>query len=196
MNRNTLALVCLMPVSLMHAGLVGDTVTVETHFPNLATTTESQNFVVADPGVEVSCPAAPCANILVIPGATIDFTSNAILFTLNLQSGLGTVRDPDDFNGYVFLSLDLGSPITGIVFNQTGFTGLDSSDVSFTANSVSINLQDTQTGVSASWSIDLITGSRTSPVPEPSAAMLLGAGLGGLAAVRRFRKPSAPVAAR
>ncbi len=172
MNRIALATYCLMPACLLQAGLVGDQITVESHFPNLATVTESQNFVVTDPGIEIDCPAAPCASNLVLQGATIDITGNSIVYNLVLPAGLGTTRDPDEFNGYVFLGLDGGAPITGVNFSQLGFTNLDASDVSFTANSVSINLQDTHTEITATWTIDLIFGPSAS-VPEPGTMLLL-----------------------
>jgi hypothetical protein len=183
MNTSYLAgLALLVSAPFAHGGLIGDNVTLTKYFPNLATPTGSISFLVTDPGVEEACSTSNC---FMQPQAySLDLGDSSIAFTQNLIGGLGLNRDPNPFNGYVFTDLNLGSPITGIAFSQTGYTGFTASDVTFTANSVSVNLQGTSAEIDASWLITLETGD----VPEPHTMALLAIGLSGIAVISRIRR--------
>lgn len=97
-----------------------------------------------------------------------------------MPRGEGVSLDPNPFNGYVFTGLNMGGPITGVQISQLGYTNLDFSDISFTANSVSINLQDTSADIAANWLITLKTGAPGPGIPEVGTMELLALGLTAL----------------
>lgn len=163
----------------VQAGLLGQTVTATYNYPNISTVnTGPFNFLVG-PGVELHCPPdIPFCGTISTP-FSLDFTDTQIVYHYgpSVVAGFG----PSAFNGFVFTNLNMGSPITGFTLSSFGFTGLDNSAVSFTANSLSINLQGALEAPTAGWTVTLQT------VPEPSVAELIGAGLALLFACRRLR---------
>ncbi|MEZ5399998.1 MAG: hypothetical protein R2729_10045 [Bryobacteraceae bacterium] len=184
-----IALLCLAPAGIAAAGLLGDLVAMESRYPDLGATTSTVLFTVVDPAIEVNCTSAPCISQSMIPGQSFDLDDDSIHFEQHLTSGLGFSYSGATFNGWVFSSLDLGSPITGVAFSQTGFTNLDASDVSFTADTVFVNLENASSGIDASWTVQLLTGvagpGRTAPTPEPATAAMVSAALAALAALRK-----------
>jgi hypothetical protein len=111
---------------------------------------------------------------------SVDFASDTISFDHLIGNSIGYTAAT--FNGWVFSGLDFGVPITSLRLTSFGITGLTSSRLSFTANSITLNLQGLRYDSHNGWQIQL------NPVPVPASCLLLMAGLGGLALIRRRRR--------
>jgi hypothetical protein len=179
----TMLLLATAVASLMStgasAGLLGDTVDVAyaTSFGFF----RSDSFLVG-PGVELSCLGASSLCAALFDPATLDIQDNAIVFAYNLGEGYLTYG-PGSFNGWQFTSLDLGAPIVSVTLSSFGYTGLDASRLSFTANTISLNLANLSADGVNGWRINI----ETAAVPEPAVLGLLAMGVLGLAARRRRR---------
>ena len=117
----------------------------------------------------------------------VDFSDSAL--TIALQTTLSTPNwNSAAFNGIVFTSPGpLG--ITGAVVDPaTTMTGFDDSRVGFNADQIFINWNGLSYVNGTVVKVDF------APVPEPATMAVLGAGLLGLAAVRR-RNPRARIVA-
>lgn len=159
--------------------LIGDNVTINWFFPNLASLFATTSVLVGG-GAEVTCPGAdPLCAGFAEPG-TIDIGATSIV--INEQAGSAWTGGA--FNGFDFTSLDFGAGISLVGFTlTTDLAGLTNANISFTANSISFNAA----GLSfadAPYTIrlDLIT---SASVPEPGTLALLGIALTAVAFGRR-----------
>ena len=177
MRSSILTLVTLLVANQANAGMLGDAVRAEYLLPSLASTVFSQDVVV-DAGVEITS-----GSVLTAPW-TLDFGDSSISFRQGpLYGSVGYLSV--GFNGWLFSSLDLGAPITGFNLTSFGISGLDSSRVSFTSDSMRINLQGFSVSSLSGWDLEILT--RGTAVPEPGTLALLGLGLAGLGLSRRRR---------
>lgn len=166
-----------------HASLIGTEIDITENFlPSPFTLSNSNPVTVTDTGVE--------SQILVFgnPLLDIDVGSSSIVisnvFGSELSFLVGSVRE----DLVSFSNLSWGAQpgeIVGVSLTLIGdITGVDDSDISFTANSLDVNLNNTVYDAGASFRIDL----DVAHLPEPGTLALFGLGLAGLGLAARRRK--------
>lgn len=177
MKGSVAALATVLIAGHAHAGMLGDTVRADYLYPNDTTVIFNQDVVVAG-GVEI-------VNVPIMSTpSSLDFGDTSISFRQGPLPDIGQYT-PGDFNGWLLSSLDLGAPIIGFNLTSFGIAGLDSSLVSFTSDSIKINLQGLFVEASNGWDLELLT--RGTSVPEPGTLALVGFGLAVLGLSRRRR---------
>jgi hypothetical protein len=169
------------------ASLIGDTVIAK--FYSETTLIVSDTFV-AGVGAEAACPGASSlctilpANSPLLPGSfTLDFGANTISWEHVASTG---AYPTGTFVGWVFSDLNFGAAIAAVTLDSSGISGLDASRVSFTADSISLNLQGVTVSDPNRWTLTVAV----SETPLPAALPLFATGLGalGLLGWRRKRK--------
>ena len=174
--------------SIASASLIGDTIDIEWWFPDTSTVFASDSHLVSEL-VEVNCPNDSTANSNICAGfvswpASIDIGAETIRYQQIGSPGFTTAG----FNGWVFSDLDWGvaGEIIGVSLD-TNIDGLDLNRVSYTADSVSINLQGLGGDLRREFA-ELTLDVRH--VPDPATLALFGIGLAGLGFARRKKKTS------
>jgi sulfatase modifying factor 1 len=103
----------------------------------------------------------------------IDIEADSLTLGVGLGGSGGTWFFPSEpFAGYTFSDLDLGGPITGVGIT-TDIAGLDLSGVSFTTNSVSVNLASLLVYPGESFTITLEISPQELPLFAPWSFILL-----------------------
>lgn len=174
-----LVVLSLLPFAapLAAATLTGDTVTSQYYFPTGGNLLGTDTSIVGA-GVEIACPGASgVCGIGLLGTYTVDFTSDTISFDQQLVGS--NAYTGAAFNGWVFSSLDFGTAITSLDLFSYGIAGLDASRLSFTNDTITLNLQGLAVEANNGWRV------RLNPVPVPASGVLLVVGLGGLALMRR-----------
>lgn len=177
---------CLTPVVIafsslissaaISATLIGDTVVAEYYYPNQGTVFSSDSFVVGA-GVEASCPGTSGICDTLIEPYTLDFGANTIRFD---QTGTNNAYQSTAFNGWVFTDLDFGAGIGDVSLSFSGLPGLSDSDLTFTSDSITLNLANVgNVGDPNYWELTI------TEVPIPAAAWLFGSAVIGLVGMKR-----------
>lgn len=150
---------------LASASIVGDTVNISHHWPDLGS------------GTDMGTQVVPTANFdyfgyydVVVGGDYLTYTSNAT----------GWFWDNSTFNGPVLTDLNATFTSAAIDASST-LAGFDASRLTFDTNHIYVNLHGLE--LPGYLKINFETGS--SDVPEPASIALMFAGLAGAAAVRR-----------
>lgn len=170
-----------------NAGLIGTNVTLNYLYDGSSTT----DLISVGAGTEVQCSGAGNGNsnicsFLTAPDQFIDFDDFTITYSYLQTTGEGYFNAVDP-NGFEFLDLNPGGDIVDVILTTT-MTGLDASRLTFTGNSIHLNMYDLPLGETDMFSLRIVTN------PEPSAGLLAGVGallLGVPAYLRRRRGTAA-----
>jgi hypothetical protein len=170
-SRALLTFLFLSAALSANAGLLGTDITLNYAFEGISST----DTISVNTGTEVQCEGwgygnANICGILRAPTQTIDFDDFSITYNYV------RVGDPTGFflaspNAFDFQNLNFNGSIVNVILTTTS-SGLNASRLTFTSNSVQLNMSDLPLGVTDSFTLRMVTN------PEPSAGMM--AGFGGL----------------
>ncbi len=178
----SLAIATLTLSGAAHAGLVGTTVGLTYLYPDAATVFTTDSIVVDATAIEVTCTGGGAGNAnicaaLTAPNQSLNFTDTTIDYT---YTGTGSGFNPAAWSGFDF-DVNPGFTLAGVNL-VTNIVGLDASRLSFTGNSIELNMQGlVLAGGVDFFSLELVAAA----VPEPSSISLLLAAALGAAACRR-----------
>jgi hypothetical protein len=176
------ALLFITSISVANAGFIGNSLGAGYRYTDLST----------DPPTDILMPLLPK---LVEDGKewpsnflSIDADDSSITISGESSSDRGSSFSIGSFNGWIFTDVSESiDDITGVTIDSTtSLTGFDSSNISFTQNSISLNFAGiTYSDLFVKVNVDF--GSTRSAVPEPSIIALFGLGLAGLGLAHRRR---------
>lgn len=179
MKRIILSAVLVFAASSASASLIGDTVTMDWEFNGTpcALCSTVNTIVAAGPADAVSPnPTAISVNVEA-ESILIDLVTNGVV-----------IGDPlSDFVGLIVSSLNWTDYPDGSIIDvllDTSFFAFDASRISFTGDSVSVNLAGLTVTETDFVNLDLVT---SHAVSEPGMLALLVIGLAGIAFARRRR---------
>ena len=161
------------------AGFVGSSIHAQYYYPNLATPAFYTADAVVGAGTEFG-----------LNGRTWDLTDSQVVTNFTIT---GDFVDAV-FNGIVFSDIldNLDSIIGVTVDDATNLAGFSASNVGFDSNSISINYTTNGDGLSFTRDSRVVLNvqfAQSTPVPEPSTLLLVGAALVAAAGLRRSHKP-------
>lgn len=174
----------LLLAAVAHADVIGNT-GITWLYPDTSTSLASDMIAA---GSTLGCPgSSPICTSFSQSVVTFGITSNSI--TYSAAGSSSALYSPAAFDGFEFTGLtfaDGGSLQSFILIANSPL--LNPSNVSFTPNSIAINLA----GLPINGNFSLILNESPSAVPEPGSLLLFAIGLGALAVIRlrRTRVPS------
>jgi hypothetical protein len=165
-------------------GLDGASVTVGvyTTFPGTLTLVSNSPTAIVAPALEFpvgSVIATATRNVIPL---SIDLSTG----TIDLHYPSGANATPTTFNGYHFDFTGLLSDITGVTVDP--LSTLSPAGLSYTANSVFVNVQ----GLAIPAGADIILDVTTANVPEPETYEFLLGGFGAIGLMARHRRRDSP----
>lgn len=163
------AIFAIVPAA--QADLIGSTVQLTDYFPDLSTVFRDSGTAVVGGTVEF-----PGAGGVLSGDEDVDITGNQIILTELIDGPYATAA----FNGYVLTILS-GPIITGVSFDASSTETI--SDLTFDAHHVFINMQGVS--IPAVGATVVINVTTADAVPEPLTLSLFGAGLAGMASMRK-----------
>jgi hypothetical protein len=159
-----------------HAGLVGDTVTVNYDFPNVGT-------VFFPGGTQV---IAPGGTTFPLAGGLLPVTVSDTTIVITFVNGITFSNDPSkSFDGLVIN--DALPDITSATLASTNIPGFTTADVTFDSNNIEVNFPISFASLDPGATITLDIGT-AAVVPEPDELALLALGL--VLVVYRRRRPA------
>ena len=184
-----LAVALCFVASGARADLIGDTVVLRYDATGLNSTSDT---LTVGGGPEVTCTGGGLGNAsvcayLTLPTQVVDIANLSIGYVYTRTEGNGAFFTAT-FNGFNFLDLDPGFAIGGVSLT-TDIPGLDSSRISFTPDSVAINMSGllldvAEPGDTRRFAVGLLPAA----VPEPALVTLALLGLAGIGASRARRR--------
>jgi hypothetical protein len=177
-----IAMITCLP-AVAHAGLIGTNVTLRYDISGYPSTIDNLSVTGNNPLVTCTGGGAGNANVcdyLNAPNSTqtISISNKSITYAL---SGAGAIFEAVNPNSFNFLSLTPGFAIGGVGLT-TNIAGLSLSDVSFTSNSLSVNMSGLPVTNGEYFTTQLL------PVPEPETYAMMLAGLGLIGFMARRKK--------
>lgn len=183
---------------ISEAGLVGTEVMRESIFQSTASSplnklTLLNTITVRDPGVEIpSLKALQVVNPLGmhLVDTAIDIGDNFIEISFR-NTAPDTSFAPGLFNGAIYTFSHAVAPsISGALIDRSVTTlGLSDSDVTFSGNKLSINVEGLRFNTSTLARINLtVEGGPPAPVPVPAAVWLFGSGIAAIWGLHRRRR--------
>lgn len=198
--------VCALPTA-SNATLVGDTVSLGHYFPDTAAPTSMFTPTVSTGGSDVSnfyfsYPYGYSVNMeassvlvdfsyVIVDGETATWGDTTTSCSWG-PTGFSCIDVPASFNGLGITGLNdsSGGALQGVSVD-TNMAGWNTSMLSFDTDKVFFDWKglsyDNTTYFNAAFDFSGQVGG-AAPVPEPSTLLLIGSGIAGLAAVRKFRK--------
>lgn len=173
MIRKLASLDCVLMLAAAptaHASLLGQTADCDMQPNGSFWSCSPASNTVTDPGIEFQL------NLVGNPFFSIDIGASSVLLTLISGGGLG-------MGAGEVLTLSGLDGILGASLNFSQSAGFDASDISFTANSLTLLLNNSSWSPGQQALIDLTVAR----VPEPASLALLGLGLVAVALSRRRR---------
>ena len=149
---------------------------------SLTATFQDPDAPYTDGGVSITVPGTGAASPGLLQTLNVDVTATQISL-YSPDSSVGQI-EPDPFDGEVIVD-NTQSIITGVSVDASStLPGFDNTFLTFTPNSISINLAglDFTGGPSVTAVVDVTF---LSPAPEPATGLLMAAGLIGLGVIRR-----------
>jgi hypothetical protein len=165
--------------------LVGS-VTISEFFPDSVTVYNGGTDTLAVGG-SLSCPGASalCTSGYFAQPATFSITGT----TISLSELCCAPYNPAAFNGYSFTNLTFldGGSLGSVGLSSSNMAGIVPGDVTFTANSIFINLQGVAEGLNSSPGVFTLTLAEAA-TPEPDTFGLIGVALVGVTFLLRRRR--------